>query len=114
MAQHAFGYGPGERRLRADLGFEVGESLTLRHLAAHVTAVQSPGRGFITAYPGDPIPLASSLNYEKGQDRANLSLVQVGEDGTVSLFNGVLPVAASARAPQSRGHEARVKNFNND
>ena len=40
MAQHAFGYGPGERRLRADLGFEVGESLTLRHLAAHVTAVQ--------------------------------------------------------------------------
>ncbi len=39
-AQHAFGYREGERRLRADLGFEVSESLTLRHLAAHVTAAQ--------------------------------------------------------------------------
>jgi hypothetical protein len=29
-----------ERRLRADLGFEVDEKLTLRHLAAHVTTAQ--------------------------------------------------------------------------
>jgi hypothetical protein len=36
LAQTAFGYAEGERRLRADLGFEVDERLSLRHLAAHV------------------------------------------------------------------------------
>jgi hypothetical protein len=40
LAQHAYGFREGERRLRADLGFEMDESLTLRHLAAHVTAEQ--------------------------------------------------------------------------
>jgi hypothetical protein len=37
LAQTAFGYREGERRLRADLGFEPEESLTLRHIAAHVS-----------------------------------------------------------------------------
>jgi hypothetical protein len=37
LAQQAFGYAEGERRLRHDLGFEPDERLTLRHLAAHVT-----------------------------------------------------------------------------
>ena len=39
-AQTAFGYQEGEKRLRADLGFEVDEKLTLRHLAAHITVEQ--------------------------------------------------------------------------
>jgi len=33
-------YRAGEDRLRQDLGFEVDERLTLRHLAAHVSAAQ--------------------------------------------------------------------------
>jgi len=57
-------------------------------VALNITAVHSPGKGFITAYPGSPMPNASSLNYEANQDRANLTLVEVGTDGTVSLFNG--------------------------
>jgi hypothetical protein len=40
LAQTAFGYAEGERRLRHDLGFEPDERLTLRHLAAHVSADQ--------------------------------------------------------------------------
>jgi hypothetical protein len=40
LAHTAFGFAEGERRLRADLGFELGESLTLRHLAAHVTVAR--------------------------------------------------------------------------
>jgi hypothetical protein len=40
LAQTVFGYEAGARRLRADLGFDPEESLTLRHLAAHVTAAQ--------------------------------------------------------------------------
>jgi hypothetical protein len=35
LAQQAFGYAEGERRLRVDLGFEPDERTTLRHLAAH-------------------------------------------------------------------------------
>ena len=37
LAQSTFGYAGGDRRLRQDLGLEDHESLTLRHLAAHVT-----------------------------------------------------------------------------
>jgi hypothetical protein len=40
LAQTTFGYPDGEKRLRHDLGFEVGERLTLRHLCAHVTVEQ--------------------------------------------------------------------------
>jgi hypothetical protein len=40
IAQTAFGYREGEKRLRQDLGFEPEESLTLRHLAAHVSVAQ--------------------------------------------------------------------------
>jgi hypothetical protein len=40
LAQAAFGYVEGSRQLRQDLGFEPEESLTLRHLAAHVTVAQ--------------------------------------------------------------------------
>ena len=40
LVQQAFGYVEGERRLRADLGFEPEERTTLRHLAAHVSAEQ--------------------------------------------------------------------------
>jgi hypothetical protein len=38
LAQTVYGYREGEATLRADLGFEVDERLTLRHLAAHVSA----------------------------------------------------------------------------
>jgi hypothetical protein len=40
LAHAAFGYVEGSRRLRQDLGFEPEESLTLRHLAAHVSVAQ--------------------------------------------------------------------------
>jgi hypothetical protein len=40
LAQTAFGYIEGERRLRADLGFEPDEKLSLRHLAAHVSVAR--------------------------------------------------------------------------
>jgi hypothetical protein len=48
LAGLAFGYPEGEQRLRADLGFEPGESLRLRHLCKHVTPVQA--RPLLEAY----------------------------------------------------------------
>jgi hypothetical protein len=40
LAQTVFGFPASETRLRQDLGFTPEEKLTLRHLAAHVTAAQ--------------------------------------------------------------------------
>jgi hypothetical protein len=40
LAHAAFGYVEGSRKLRQDLGFEPEESLTLRHLVAHVSVAQ--------------------------------------------------------------------------
>jgi hypothetical protein len=48
LAQQAFGFAEGERRLRHDLGFEPDERLTLRHLCAHVTAERY--QALVTAY----------------------------------------------------------------
>jgi hypothetical protein len=48
LAQQAFGYREGARRLRADLGFEPDEQLSLRHIAAH-TPVDTYAR-LVAAY----------------------------------------------------------------
>gem|GEM_PF-166039 len=56
-----------------------------------LTATGPTAGGFVTAYPtgaapNDP-PVASSLNYVPGQTVANLVTVQVGSDGSITLFN---------------------------
>lgn len=52
----------------------------------NVTATWASGQGHVTAYPtGTDKPGTSNVNYAKGQTRANSVLVQVGEDGTVTL-----------------------------
>ncbi len=54
----------------------------------NVTATQSTGDGFITAYPsGEARPLVSNVNFVAGQDVPNLVTVKVGANGRVDLFN---------------------------
>ena len=65
-----------------------GVPATASAVAVNVTAVGSGGKGFITAYAGSPRPDSSSLNYEANQNRANLAFVEMGTDGTISLYNG--------------------------
>ncbi|MET3806567.1 hypothetical protein ABIB25_003583 [Nakamurella sp. UYEF19] len=65
-----------------------GVPTTASAVVVNVTAVHGSGSGFVTAYPGSPVPLASTLNYLPNQDRANLALMEIGTDGTISLFNG--------------------------
>ena len=58
-------------------------------VVANLTAVNpSVGNGYLTAYPGGPLPLASNLNYQSNENRANLALLEIGPDGTISLFSG--------------------------
>jgi hypothetical protein len=53
----------------------------------NVTVTETAGRGFVTVYPcGFARPLASNLNFVRGQDVANLVTAKVGQDGRVCLF----------------------------
>ena len=54
----------------------------------NVTSTEASTAGYVTAWPsGELRPLASNLNVEPGQDTPNLTVVKVGENGKVSLFN---------------------------
>ena len=58
-------------------------------VAVNVTAVAGDGPGFLTVYPADDDrPEVSAVNYVAGQNRANLVLSAVTEDGTISIYNG--------------------------
>lgn len=61
----------------------------------NTTVTQPSTAGYVTAYPtGDSIPLASTINFVKGQTVANRTVVPLGYDGSVSFFNaaGTTPI----------------------
>jgi hypothetical protein len=54
----------------------------------NVTVTNPTASSYLTLWPdGNLPPLASDLNYRRGQTVANLVVVQVGADGKVRLFN---------------------------
>ena len=56
-------------------------------VALNVTATQPAALGFLTVFPsGNNLPLASDLNFEAGETRPNLVIVQVGAGGRVTLY----------------------------
>jgi hypothetical protein len=58
-------------------------------VAVNVAVTQPLSGGWLTAWPsGDPLPLASNLNFATGQTVANLVVVKVGPDGKINFFNG--------------------------
>jgi hypothetical protein len=57
-------------------------------IAMNVTAVGASADGFMTVYPcGEPVPVASNLNYTKGRDIANSVLAKPGVGGKVCFFS---------------------------
>ena len=59
-------------------------------VALNITATDAGADGYVTAWPcGERQPLASSLNFAAGHDRANLVLVKVGAGGRVCLRSSV-------------------------
>jgi hypothetical protein len=57
-------------------------------MAMNVTAVGASADGFMTVYPcGEPVPVASNLNYTKGRDIANSVLAKPGVGGKVCFFS---------------------------
>jgi hypothetical protein len=54
--------------------------------ALTVTSTQQSGAGHLTVHPcGEPLPLASSVNFKPGRDAANLVLAKAGADGRVCI-----------------------------
>jgi hypothetical protein len=57
--------------------------------ALNLTAVNATATGYLIAYPdGTSRPNASSLNYVAGQAVANMSIMPVGADGAIEVYNG--------------------------
>lgn len=59
-----------------------------RAAMVNLTVTESRSFGFLTAYPaGQTPPGTSSLNYGKGQTKANFAIVPIGADGKISIRN---------------------------
>jgi hypothetical protein len=57
-------------------------------VVVNITATGENSDGFITVWPcGTARPDASILNFQRGVDRANLSLAKVGADGKICLYS---------------------------
>jgi hypothetical protein len=53
----------------------------------NITVDQPQGGGFVTVFPcGQDVPMASNLNYSRGQTIANLVNVKLSRTGTVCIF----------------------------
>ncbi len=55
----------------------------------NLTATNATSTGFLTLYPhGSARPVASSLNFAAGQTVANATVMPVGPDGSITIYNG--------------------------
>jgi hypothetical protein len=55
----------------------------------NVTVADTTGGGYATVYPdGTGRPIASNINFSKGEAIPNLVTVNVGSDGAIDLYNG--------------------------
>src|SRR6202044_2807009 len=57
-------------------------------VALNLTATNTSGSGFVTAYAdGTTLPNVSNLNYSGGATVPNMAIVPVGTDGDIDLTN---------------------------
>jgi hypothetical protein len=74
------------RALDVDLSGVVGATASAAFV--NLTAVDACGPGYLTAYAcGTAVPVASNVNYDRGETRANLALVVLGQDRHVCVYS---------------------------
>jgi IPT/TIG domain len=62
-------------------------------VAANVTVTNTSGPSFLTVFPnGAPQPLASDLNWVRGQTVPNLAITQLGSGGALQVYNNTFTV----------------------
>ncbi len=83
------GFLPGARRDFLATA-SCGVSATARAIALNVTVVYPTAAGYLTLFAGDAPtpPVTSTINFGKGQVRANNGVVPLGADGTLGIVNG--------------------------
>lgn len=75
------------QEFRLHIGGTNGVPADARAVLLNVTVTNADGAGFVTAYPcGRLRPLASSLNFVRGVDRANLVKVRMNSAGDVCFY----------------------------
>lgn len=78
----------GANQTRNVLVADAGAPADADAVVLNVTATQPTAAGFLTLYPaGDPLPLASNLNFVPNLTVANLVTVKVGTNGEVAILN---------------------------
>ena len=56
-------------------------------LAVNITVTEPTAAGYLTLYPfGVPLPLASTINYQAGQTRANNAIVPLGATDAIAVY----------------------------
>jgi hypothetical protein len=84
---------PGYTRLSAGATMRVratgvgGVPSDARAVAANITVVEPSAAGFVTVWPCDERPLASTGNYQAGAIRPNAAAVAVSPTGDLCLFS---------------------------
>lgn len=53
----------------------------------NVTAVGGTARSFLSVFPSLPLPIASNINFDVGQNIPNLVLATIAPDGSITIFN---------------------------
>ena len=67
-----------------------GVPATAKSVAVNLTAINPAAVGFATVFPcGEPVPLASTLNFTAGSIVPNAAMVKVGAGGAVCVFSNV-------------------------
>ena len=57
-------------------------------VAVNVTAADPTAMSHLRVWPtGEPMPLASTINFQPGVNIANMVIVEVGTDGRIDLYN---------------------------
>jgi hypothetical protein len=80
-------FGPAETRNIQVTG-QAGVPAGATAVVLNVTVTDPNYTGFVTVWPtGDPMPVASTLNYTFGQTVPNLVILKLGAGGQVSLYN---------------------------
>lgn len=81
--------------LVVDIAGRAGVPETATAVSINVTATQATGQGYFTIWPCDTDkPVASSINYDAGQNIANSVIVPLDGDGNVCIASGVSPAHA--------------------
>jgi hypothetical protein len=81
--------GPTRGTQEVQVGGEAGVPvLGASAVIMNVTVVNPTSRGYLTVYPtGGSRPTASSINVLEGENRPNLVIAKLGDDGKVSYYN---------------------------